>query len=109
MLIASLLPAGTPPLVRLAIEVGSLLLAARLLLDFIRRARVGVLALAAAAWVWFFYPPGHAWMLALGHRAVAGAGQALTAIAGQAMRAAGQSVAAVAKSAASAHGSAPAR
>jgi hypothetical protein len=56
MLLAHILPAGTPPLIRLAIEVALLLLAARLLLGFIRRARVGVLALAAAAWVWFFYP-----------------------------------------------------
>src|SRR5579883_1988285 len=36
MLLAHLLPVGTPPLVRLAVKVGSLLLAARLLLDFIR-------------------------------------------------------------------------
>jgi len=104
MLLAHILPAGTPPLIRLAIEVALLLLAARLLLGFIRRARVGVLALAAAAWVWFFYPPGHAWMLVMGHEAVAYAGRALSDITQQAMHAAGRSVVAVSKAIAASRG-----
>jgi hypothetical protein len=63
-----------------------------------------LLALAAAVWVWFFYPPGHAWMLSLWHSAVADVGRILSSIVGQAMRSAGKSVTTVAKSVSATHG-----
>lgn len=62
MFISALFPPGTPSWVRWAVEAGTLLLAARILLHVVKRLSLGVLALAAAAWVWFFYPPGHLWM-----------------------------------------------
>ncbi len=63
MLLTAFLPAGTPAWIRLAVEVAVLLAAARFLLGALRRGRVGTLALVAVAWMWFFWPPGHAWML----------------------------------------------
>ena len=105
MLVAAFLPPGTPPWVRIVLELCSLLLAARVLLYMIRRGRIGALALAAAAWVWFFYPPGHAWTLAATRRAWDEARMVMPALAGQAMHAAGRSAAALG---AAAHGSTPA-
>ena len=63
MLLSALLPAGTPTWLRLLLEVAVLLLLAQFLLRALRRGRVTPLALAAVAWMWFFWPPGHLWML----------------------------------------------
>ena len=68
MLLAALFPPGTPTWLRFALEAATLLLAARFLLGAIRRLNIGILVLAAAAWAWFFYPPGHAWMMVEGGR-----------------------------------------
>jgi hypothetical protein len=104
VLTASLLPPGAPAWVRLLVEVASMVVAARFLLDAVRRLRLSTLALAAAVWIWLFYPPGHAWMLGAARRALAEARALTPAVLGQAMRAAGQATAALA-SASGAHAS----
>ena len=84
MLLAALFPPSTPTWLRLALEGATLLIAARFLLGAMRRLNIGVLVLAAAAWAWFFYPPGHAWMAAEGGRLLADARALLPQLLGQA-------------------------
>lgn len=100
MLLAALFPPGTPTWLRFALEAATLLLAARFLLGAIRRLNIGILVLAAAAWAWFFYPPGHAWMMVEGGRLLGEARALLPQVLGRAKTAATARAAAGAKSAA---------
>ena len=90
-MLTAFLPASTPAWVRLAVEAGVLLIAARFLLGALRRGRIGTLALAAAAWMWFFWPPGHAWMLGVWHTALTDVRGLMPALMDQAKAAAVQS------------------
>lgn len=100
MLVTTLLPANTPTWLRLGLEVAVLLIAARFLLGALRRGRVGTLVLVAAAWTWFFWPPGHAWMLGAWHMALAEGRALLPSLLGQVKAAASQSAGALASAAA---------
>jgi len=104
VLLAALFPPGTPTWLRLAVEGATLLIAARFLLGAVRRLNIGILVLAAAAWAWFFYPPGHAWMLAEGGRLLGEARALLPQVLGRAKAAATAQAAAMAKSAAATGG-----
>ena len=89
MFFTALLPASTPTWLQTVLEVLALLVAARVLLGLMRKVNVGVLTLAAAAWVGFFYPPGHAWMLTEALRMEAWAKGVLAGAASRAGQAAG--------------------
>ena len=103
MLLAALFPPGTPTWLRLTLEATTLLVAARFLLGAVRRLNLGVLVLAAAAWAWFLYPPGHAWMAAEGGRLLADARAVLPQVLGHATAAATVQAAATARAALAAH------
>ena len=104
MLLSALLPAGTPTWLRLVLEITVLLLLAHFLLRALRRGRVATLALAAVAWMWFFWPPGHLWMLDACRTVLADARGLVPALLGRAKVAAGQA-GRVLDAAGSAHGS----
>lgn len=88
MLLSSLFPANTPAWVRLAMEVGVLLVLAHILLRTLRRGRLVPLALVAAVWMWFFWPAGHLWLLDAGHAVLADARGLLPSLLGRATAAA---------------------
>ena len=90
LMLVSFLPAHTPAWLRIGLEVGALLLAARFLLGALRRGRIGTLALVAAAWMWFFWPPGHLWMLDAWRTVLADARGLVPALLGQAKATASQ-------------------
>ena len=108
-MLASLLPAGTPGWLSLSLGIVAVLVAARFLLGALRRGRVGTLVLVAAAWAWFFWPPGHAWMLGAWHTALAEGRALLPSLLGQVKSAASQSAGALASAAAKRGASALAR
>lgn len=97
MLLSALLPQNTPAWIRLAVEVAVLLVAACFLLGALRRGRIGALVLVA--WVWFFWPPGHAWMLAAWHTALTDGRALVPTLLGQVKAAASQSAQALASTA----------
>lgn len=104
MLLSALLPVGTPAWLRLVLDITVLLLLAHFLLRALRRGRVTTLALAAMAWMWFFWPPGHLWMLDACRTVLADARGVVPALLGRAKVAASQSGQALA-AAGSVHGS----
>ena len=104
MLLSALLPADAPMWLRFMVEIAALLFLAHFLLRALRRGRVTTLALAAVAWMWFFWPPGHLWMHGAWRTVLADARGLVPALLGRAKAAAGQS-ARVLDAAGSAHGS----
>ena len=96
----ALLPAGTPGWLSFGLGIVAVLVAARFLLGALRRGRVGTLVLVAAAWAWFFWPPGHVWMLGAWHMALAEGRALLPNLLGQVKAAASQSAGALASAAA---------